>query len=594
MICPGTTRRFACAAAIAWCAMLSRGAWAQTFTNSGLRWIGIASTCKAPAEWSAERLFRSAQLPTELAAMCLYTWRGNDNPTALQVTLLARISAAAQLTEDVPVLAASGVYTSAELGLLAGLRASLRAQVGDASLLPVMPDRPVARVVVIDSAPEASASHIRIGASRHGDTLAHLIEDLVCKPARTGRVCAAEVTTVLALPWLSRGVLGPDGGYTGSLVDLARAIERATTAWQLDRELSPTTTPKRLILNLSVGWEDSPQLADCTIDGKNDAPPARAVRGILQQATAAGALVIAAAGNDSGGPAPRTGLLCPARYQATPADSDPAISTVLAVSGVDYHDHALATARPLGLTGIAGLGLGGVAWDPADPAPPALTGSSVSAAVASAVAALVLAYQPTRSIYDVEKALYEGGRITGKADQCMIGYGGCDSRRVSVCGALQKAGAPVSCAVPKPRSSSAPSLNAEIAALTAQYAAVPAAASSTIAVTSVARFAEPTIQIDPAIFPQPISGTCPTCVVSAQTVSANGSVLLPALEQPLDDAAIVGQLADGTQLAVTLGALAANTAYKYTLPPGWLVQSAYLTGYDLDSHSFTAQLVVHP
>lgn len=93
--------------------------------------------------------------------------------------------------------------------LLTGLRTTLRAQVGDASLLPSMPARPGVRIAVIDSAPDATSGHIQPGVSRHGDTLAHLIGDLVCQADSMGvRRCAAEVTTVLALPWIERGRAG--------------------------------------------------------------------------------------------------------------------------------------------------------------------------------------------------------------------------------------------------------------------------------------------------------------------------------------------------------------------------------------------------
>src|SRR5262249_1399486 len=135
-------------------------------------------------------------------------------PTSDQVRQLFTASGGQGLTEDAPVLYPSG-FTTEEVALFAGLRGALRAQVGDASLLPSMPATPAVRIVITDPAPDAAAGLILPGASRHGDTLAHLIEDLVCRPASGGKpaACAAEVTTVLALPWLSRGVIGPNGGY---------------------------------------------------------------------------------------------------------------------------------------------------------------------------------------------------------------------------------------------------------------------------------------------------------------------------------------------------------------------------------------------
>lgn len=572
------------------------------YINGGLRWIGTAASCKAPAGWTAERLFRARQLAPDLAGFCLYTWTPATPgvaPTSDQVNQLLAASGAQDLTEDAPVLYPSAGFSAEEVAFFAGLRGALRAQVGDASLLPSMPAVPAVRISVIDSAPDAPTGLIRPGASRHGDTLAHLIEDLVCRPAgngTSGLACAAQVTTELALPWLARGVAGPDGGYLGSLSDLARAIERAVLRWQSDRAAAPSTTPAQLLLNLSVGWEDTPKIADCsTAPAASLAAPARAVRTILQHAAAAGALIVAAAGNDSAGPAPRTGLLCPGRYQAVPQDGDPSHSLVVAVSGVDYQDHPLETVRPRGITGIAGLGLGGVAWASGDPAPPQLIGSSVSAAVVSAVSALVWAARPSWTMTQVVAAVYGGGRDVGSADECPLSLAPCRSHRVSVCGALQAAGAAPSCSPPGPRAESCPALPAETAALAAAFASIPTSADAPASLASIPRYLAPTVQIDPSVFPQPISGTCPTCWVDAAAISASAPYFsMPGLDQDLRDAELVVRFPDGSLHAIALGTLAANgSPYVFPLPPGWIVQSAYLTGFDNPHlHSITEQVFV--
>jgi hypothetical protein len=589
-----------CAAALAailWAAPAA--AQSPPYVNAGLRWIGTAATCKAPVGWTAERLFHASQLPPALAGFCLYTWTPatpGTAPTSDQVRQLFAGSGAQGLTEDAPVLYPSADYSAEEVAFFAGLRSALHAQVGDASLLPSMPASPVVRIAVIDSAPDAPAGLIRPGASRHGDTLAHLIEDLVCRPASGGRpgACAAEVTAELALPWLARGVAGQDGGYMGTLSDLARAIERAVSQWQSDRITAPSSTPARLLLNLSVGWEDTPQIADCsTAPLSGLAAPARAVRAILQQAAAQGALVIAAAGNDSAGPAPRTGLLCPGRYQAVPQDNDPSHSLVVAVSGVDYQDHPLETARPRGITGIAGLGLGGVAWAPGDPVPPQLVGSSVSAAVVSAVGALVWAARPNWLTSQVVAAVYSGGRDVGAADECPISIAQCRSHRVSVCGALQAAGAAPSCSPPAPRAWSCPVLPAETTALAAAFASVPFSADTLASSSTIPRYLAPTVQIDPSVFPQPISGTCPTCWVDAVAISAP-YLSIPVLGQDLRDAELVVRFPDGSLHAIALGTLTASgSPYAFPLPAGWIMQSAYLTGFDTPHlHSITEQIFV--
>jgi hypothetical protein len=565
---------------------------ARVYVNQGVRWIGTAQSCTAPRGWTPAPLFGSAGLPAPLARLCVYTWVGANAPSDAEVDALFDTSGASEMTEDVPVTLQSAPFSSQEAALFAGLRGALLAQVGDVSLMPSLTAQPRVRIVVIDSAPDAPAHQIRRGASRHGDTLAHLIEDLVCLPSQSPRglrACAAEVTTALALP-----------GGTGTLSELARAIERAVVTWQSDRHRAPSSTPERLLLNLSLGWENAPGIADCAaVPHRPEAPPARAVRGILTHAARAGALIVAAAGNDSGGPAPRTGLLCPALYQAVPGDAAGTRSLVVAVSGVDYRDHPLETARPLGITGIAALGLGGVAWDPADPVPPQLTGSSVATAVVSAVSALVWAYQPTWKPNEITEAVYNGGIDVGKANACPIELGACRSHRTSTCGALNAAGAALSCVPAAPQSSSSPPLPVEVAELEAAFASSsPHNGSVSGPPVTTPRQAAPTLQLRPWVGPMPIAETCPVCRF------VNGLLSIPARDHDLHDAVLVVGLADGTVQVVALESpLHSSTAYTFALAPppttSGPVQSAYITAYGPPPptgalYSVTEQIFVQP
>jgi Subtilase family len=562
------------------------------YVAHGIRWIGAATECVAPAGWRAERVFSSA--PPGVASLCLYLWLTPDQPPApAQVAGLFSVSGATDLTEDVAVVFPSASFSPEEQALIDGLRSSLRAQVGTAALVPNLPAAPAARIVVIDSAPDAAAGQIVPGASRHGDTLAHLIEDLACAQTGDGQRCAAEVTTALALPQIAPGVSGPDGGHVGTLSDLARAIERALLTWQADRG-SKSGAPPRLVLNLSLGWEDTPGIADCT-DGALATlkPPARAVRGILQQAAAQGALIIAAAGNNSGGPSPRTGLVCPGRYQSVPKDSDASQSLVIAVSGVDYQDRPLAQTRPGGIAGIAALGLGGVAWDPSDPTPPPLTGTSVSTAVVSAIAAVVWAFRPSFTVPGVVSAIYRGGVDLGNGDRCPRGSSLCRSRRASACGALRAAGATLACAPPAARSWSCPSLPGQVNALIAAHNGVVRSIGTLIPASDLPNDLAPSVQVAPEVFPAPISATCPTCLGADASATSNPVLVIPRLGQDLDDAVLVVHLTSGNVQALQLGALAAAGApYVYPLPRSWVLQSAYLTGFDANSFSVTAQICV--
>jgi hypothetical protein len=534
----------------------------SAFIDGGVRWIGTSSTtpCHAQSPWLARPLFRTLQLPLNLNRICLYTWASAGSaPTQGDVAVLFGSSDAPDLTEDVAAVLESAVFSPEEVALLGGLRNALRAQVGDAGLLPpIAKQPPAARIAVIDSAPDASHGHVVPGASRHGDTLAHLIEDLVCLPGKTK--CAAEVTTALAIP-----------GGAGTLSDLAGAIERVVAAWLTGRASAPALTPPQLILNLSVGWEHQPGIADCTASPEGIGPAAHAVVGILQYAAMHGALIIAAAGNDSGGPMPRTGLVCPARFQAMPRLADVKQSLVVAVSGVDYHDRPLTSARPLGIAALAGLGLGGVAWRAIDPVPPPLTGSSVSTAVVSAVSALVWQRQPAWTSAQIAKAVYAGGVDVGPADACPLGLAGCRSHRASVCGALNAAGAAIACAPPPAKPGSSPALPAEISALTAAFATLPATPGvATVTAAPLPHDTVPTLQIQPWLYPMPIAETCPVCCVAA------AQLVMQAHDQDLEDPVLVVEYTDGSAQSVALAPPAApfgpavldgGTPYSFALPP---------------------------
>jgi hypothetical protein len=573
----------------------ARGQTIPPLTNHGLRWIGSAATCRAPSTWKASRLFSTGPLGGGLDRLCVYRWKPVIPPTQAELHNLFTGSGADGLVEDVPVVYQAAGFSPAEIGLLGGLRTSLATQVGGAGLLPRPPgaQTPAARIVVVDTADDAAAGQIRPGLSRHGDTLAHLIEDLVCLPGPPiGRPCAAEVTTALAL----------EGGV-GTLSDLAGAIDRALALWLTGLKSAPTTTPARLIFNLSLGWEDQPGIADCSAQlSSASALPVRAVAGILQFAAAQGALIIAAAGNDSGGPVPRSGLVCPGRYQATPRTGVPGQSLVVAVSGLDYQDRPLANARPGSITGIAGLGFGGVAWNPADPPPPPLTGSSVSTAVVSAVSALVWSQQATWNAVQVTRAVYDGGIPLGGASACPLSLPMCASHRSSVCGALRAAGAVIACTTPAPYPGSNPALPAEIAAIDTEFDGLPPTVGTAAPTAApLPRNTLTGLQLQPWVYPMPVAETCPVCVVEGS------AVIMPALTSPIQDSIVVVSYSNGTAQEVALTppgtgtTLAAGIPYWFDLPlppSGTSIVSAYLTAFAippaLAPYSITEPLFVEP
>ena len=157
-----------------------------------------------------------------------------------------------------------------------------------------------------------------------------------------------------------------------------------------------------------------------------------------------------------------------------------------------------------------------------------------------------------------------------------------------MCGALHAAGASLSCLPAAPQAWSCPELSAATDALAATYTSVtPTAGPSPPAV--LPRFALPTVQVDPSVFPMPISDTCPTCVAAQ---GAYNELFVPALEQGLSAAVLVVRLyGDPTPHTLGLGNLASSAAV-FPLPSSWgPIQSAYITGFD-QSHSVTTQIVV--
>ena len=670
-------------------------AQSTSYYNLGVRWLGRASSCVAPIEWTAKRLF-TARMAPPASELCVYTWIGGPRvppPTTKQIGALFAVSGGKEMVEDVPVLVAmspplapaqrqmapapappqiapepppwsrapwplpsrwplplkwpplsdlrrwfglptppppsgpvpdeSAHWSNQEQELYSGLRAALRQHVGDARMLPASswpspppsPWRPRVRITLLDTAPTAGHDDTHPGADRHGDTLVYVIRDLVCPTTASQPApapCAVEVTTRLALPQVAPGTSSGAGGSMGTLVDLATAIHDATEEWRTGRLNDPPTTPEHLILNLSLGWEDLPGTANCPADPSS--PPAAelasvAVQSILQYAAQQGVLIIAAAGNDAGGPSPRTGLTCPGNYQKLAQPLDPQRPVLFAVSGVDYADHPLETVREGGRTGLVALGLGAVAWRPGTPIPPALTGASVASAVVAAVSAIAWTYRPLLRADQIGDAVYQGGSpVPTIAQQCTWPASGCQTRRASVCGALRKLGLPAqACTIPARKPHSSPSLPGQMAALLDWVEGQPMSHNLTPMPPrpSVPRYVVESLQAAPWTFPTPISATCPTCVVSGSAAFAldgERTFAIPSIGQRMYKPMLVVRFEDGdfldendVQWAIQLDEdLPAGGPYEVAMPPlPGQVRSAYLTGLDEEqSFSITEQILV--
>lgn len=600
-------------------------------TCGGARWVGVASsTCPTVPGWVEAQLFPGTSSP--LDAYCVFDFAGPGAPTPNDIfTLLT--SGPTLLAEDCPVvvpqqavsnlalasagsMAGGGMYvggtyaggtyagaaTTISLGtstadayeqeLARSLRQSFQATAGTVAALELPRQKRVAptRVVMIDTAPdELSGGPIHPGNDRHGDTLASIVGDIACD----GSGCRVDVRSALGMPWLDSGTYTEAGGHVGRLSDLALAIRRAVE----------TFSGERLVINLSLGWEDAPGLAECGAERGRHNGPARAVYDVIEDARCQGALIVAAAGNDAGSPSPPTGLICPARWEASSVSAcggDSNDPLLYAAGGVDYSGKPITATRPHGRPRINALALGGVAWQSADPIPPPLTGTSVSAAVTSAIAGVLWSYEPGLRATDVMNVLYASGAETGLADTCPAGtMGSCEARTVTLCEALRSAGVYGGPCTPAPHSMHSspplsPSVEGELAVILAATPPTPAAADPIVATTVIPHFHAPAPALGGGTFPEPVVPVCPSCnyslasagtniLYARPTVCITGAALV--LESPLMRAA--------TSLAISTP-LSANTSYQFHItgaPAG--VTRAWLTGYtDLSGATSVMQEII--
>jgi hypothetical protein len=260
-----------------------------------------------------------------------------------------------------------------------------------ASILPFKPEqKPTVQITFIDSEPTGPIVFKARPGSQHGYTVMHLARELVCSsPADFPNHCAATLMSQRALnyysvvPRIDSAV--DQGGYTGTIVDLARAISLEVLTWQ------PTGSAKHLILNLSLGW-DGEGLGD--LDARE--PSVQAVYRALRLAAKKGILVIAAAGNRRGGSPDSTLPVLPAAWELRRPGIWPWIRNsklIYAVGGVDWQGLPLTNARRGGLPRRVAYGDHAVT-EVENHITGIYTGTSISTAVVSSVAAVIWHLRP--------------------------------------------------------------------------------------------------------------------------------------------------------------------------------------------------------
>lgn len=307
------------------------------------------------------------------------------------------------------------------------------------------PDREEAnvRLTVLDTVAtgDGAPDSLPAGCTNHGFGLAHIAQKLTCDD----KGCAAMLGTQLALPLLDSGGRAVDSrsncGNSGTPGDVAVAIRAAVDRWQA----LPGDPKKRphLILNLSLGWDPKvlhEQLGAIDPEDHLNAEEL-AVYDALAYAAEEGALTISAAGNALGGPTPEVGPTLPAGWYAHPPEVSllpPSDDTVIwAVGGVARGGQPLVNSRKSSEPGLVTYGDHAVVKLPKGGYTRPLTGTSVSAAVASSAAAVVWHLRPELSGREVMELLSSSGSDLGRGAALYRTHGSADAAKEAPPGVRQ-------------------------------------------------------------------------------------------------------------------------------------------------------------
>jgi hypothetical protein len=271
------------------------------------------------------------------------------------------------------------------------------------------------RLAFLDTQPTAEHLPEWQGNSPHGFALAYIGQNLVCEDES----CAARITTRLALPILEFNAKSPKltrrdvdrGGYLGMQSDLAEAITNEVDDWRRDRRGS---SERHLVLNLSLAWDGElfgglgeEQICEMRAG-------TQAVYRALQYAAGFDALVLAAAGNAKTEPCSNFGPLLPAAWEIDSVRDESCREhrrpLLYAVGGLRAGGFALGNGRPGGMPRRAAYAVNAVARCPlASGYTAKLTGTSVSTAVVSSIAAVVWASFPEKSSCEIMDILDASG-----------------------------------------------------------------------------------------------------------------------------------------------------------------------------------------
>ena len=390
-------------------AFASRG---ETPPPTHWRWLGVkavtSSPCPAPVgPWSAQPAFPSAPAGSTLADYCTFTFTDSRPVTVSdEDQLLALVPASlSELGRDTMALGSLG--TSAPQSVWKPLAKFFREQAG-AVQIPYLPGSAKVRLTVVDTHPTDDIAPLSLPAnSDHGLTLLAMADQLLCNgelETHQSGDCIVTLASRLALSYVSYDADDPTssvqdtvlGGYVGTISELAQAIYDEVDHWQAQASLQGFGQAPSLVLNLSVGW--NPNFGGLEDDPADMPLPARMVYDAIEKARCEGALVVAAAGNRTGGPRSGEGPMMPAAWANRPAPTtekcgggggavvknagkslQPGTTPFLyAAGGVQGTGHPLASARRHSLPERVAFGDHGVIETATGDPTAILTGSSVA------------------------------------------------------------------------------------------------------------------------------------------------------------------------------------------------------------------------
>lgn len=443
-------------------------------------WQGALAGRKMPVTRAAyrascqeveKRQLASAKQCVQVGSYCSCEWTGQSPPGA----------SAAGRTFDGPVLGGAADETISEADL-----EQLRNQLSDLGrkYLGVPPPPSSGEAPVVQATQAGATTPVRVAVidtsgvppydlqtglptqptdnNLHGRAVALVIADTACSEYDKMDECPVKVHSYLALNVLGShtgetatiGVDDVHGGHAGTLTDLGLAVRRAVDEWKT----VAATTGERLIINISAGWDpvwggdaQTSVAANGAVSSTTTGAPELVLES-LKYANCAGALVFAAAGNRTtpyGSATPETAIY-PAAWTTLPAPTaaecealgvvgaNPSAGAPLlyAVGGLDLKGGELMTGRSRGLPLLATVGLNVVRQEPygSPHHTPTLTGTSMSTAAVSGVAAHLWSHSADARASDLASQLYERGQATPHAADICFGGAACGTvRNIVLC-----------------------------------------------------------------------------------------------------------------------------------------------------------------